>query len=158
MKQMVPLLPIAWGGDTRPHSLIGSRDLMDTSMTMDVRLVAGNGSVLLGARLAGTTNSAGIIFALDAAGHWNVTDAMANVQKGPTHASGSLPAPLGVGGWHTLRLDVNGTLANLWVDGALAVASLDVSFAGLTGHCGVGTVQFGHYTESALTRAKPRSQ
>jgi hypothetical protein len=35
MRQMVPLSPISWGGDTRPHTLIGSRDLVDTSMTLD---------------------------------------------------------------------------------------------------------------------------
>lgn len=57
MRQMVPLLPIAWGGDTRPHSLIGSRDLVNTSMTLDVRFPTSNASFLLGARLAGTTNS-----------------------------------------------------------------------------------------------------
>ena len=149
MRQMVPLLPIAWGGDTRPHSLIGSRDLTDTSMVLDARLTAANGSFLLGARLAGTTNSAGLIVALDAAGAWNVTGTMATVQSGPALYAGALAAPFGVNVWRTLRLDVNGSTATLWVDGARAFtydfsASLPTA---LTGHNGVGTVQFGHYSE-----------
>ena len=149
MRQMVPLLPIAWGGDTRPHSLIGSRDLTDTSMVLDVRLTATNGSFLLGARLAGTTNSAGLIVALDAAGAWNVTGSMSTVQKGPALLSGALPAPFGVNVWRTLRLDVNGSTAALWVDGASAF-HFDFTSAlptAATGHNGVGTVQFGHYSE-----------
>jgi hypothetical protein len=147
MRQMVPLLPIAWGGDTRPHSLIGSRDLVDTSMSLDARLTGVNGSLILGARLAGTTNSAGLVFSFNASGGWNLTAMMKAVMSGPALASGSLPSPLGVGAWHHFRLDVNGTRANLWLDGAPAIAALDVSSAGLTGHSGVGTVQFGHYTE-----------
>ena len=149
MRQMVPLLPIAWGGDTRPHSLIGSRDLTDTSMVLDVRLTATNGSFLLGARLAGTTNSAGLIVALDAAGGWNITGSMSAVQKGPALLSGALPAPLGVNVWRTLRLDVNGSAAALWVDGVRAF-TYDFSSSlptAATGHSGVGTVQFGHYSE-----------
>ena len=149
MRQMVPLLPIAWGGDTRPHSLIGSRDLTDTSMVLDARLTATNGSFLLGARLAGTTNSAGLIVALDASGAWNITGTMATVQSGPALYAGTLAAPFGVNVWRTLRLDVNGSTAVMWVDGARAFsydfsASLPVA---VTGHCGVGTVQFGHYSE-----------
>jgi len=150
MRQMVPLSPISWGGDTRPHTLIGSRDLVDTSMTLDVRLTGINGSVILGARLVGTTNSQGLIVALDAGGGWNITGSMATVQKGPTFASGTLATPLGVETWHTLRLDVNGTLASLWVDGTPVegLTALNVSrVTSLTGHNGVGTVQFGHYTE-----------
>jgi len=149
MRQMVPLLPIAWGGDTRPHSLIGSRDLTDTSMVLDVRLTATNGSFLLGARLAGTTNSAGLIVALDAAGGWNITGSMAMVQKGPALLAGTLATPLGVNVWHTLRLDVNSSTAALWVDGGRSF-SFDFSAAlptAVTGHNGVGTVQFGHYSE-----------
>jgi len=148
MRQMVPLLPIAWGGDTRPHSLIGSRDLVNTSMTLDVRLPTANASFLLGARLAGTTNSVGLVLAVDATGAWNITGAMANVLKGPVLASGALSAPLGVGAWHTLRLDVNGSTVNLWVDGAAQIANLAAgAWIAASGHNGVGTVQFGHYSE-----------
>lgn len=150
MRQMVPLSPISWGGDTRPHTLIGSRDLVDTSMTLDVRLTGVNGSVILGARLAGTTNSQGLLVSLDEEGGWNITQSMATVQKGPAFASGTLSTPLGVDAWHTFRLDVNGTLASLWVDGSpvSGLTGLNVSqVTSLTGHNGVGTVQFGHYTE-----------
>jgi galactosylceramidase len=58
MRQMVPLVPIAWGGDTRPHTLIGSRDLVNTSFSIDVRLMGANGSVTLGARLGALWESA----------------------------------------------------------------------------------------------------
>lgn len=73
---------------------------------------------------------------------------MATVVKGPALGSGTLTAPLGVGVWHTLRLDVNGSIANLWVDDAPAIVNFDASaWIGASGHNGVGTVLFGHYSE-----------
>ena len=144
-----PLAPLFshFAGDIRPHSLLGSRDLVNTSFSVDVRLTSANGSFLLGARLAGTTDSGGIVFAVDVNGDYNITQSMSHVTSGPPKAFGQLNGPLGVDTWHRLRLDVNGSVANLWVDGHLAVPNVDVSWAGLSGHSGVGTVQFGHYSE-----------
>ena len=147
MRQMVPFMPIGWGGDIRPHSLIGSRDLVNTSMWVDARLTAANGSLILGARLNGTTESNGIIFSFNTEGAWNVTGSMSKVQATTAIASGSLSITLPVDSWHTFQLDVNGTVVQLSVDGKVEVSSLDVQWAGSSGHNGVGTVQFGHYTE-----------
>jgi hypothetical protein len=123
---------------------------VNVSLSIDVRLTGANGSVLLGARLAGTTNSVGAILAVDASGSFNITASMSTVQSGPVLARGTLPAPLGVAQWHTLRLDANGTsptVLNFWVDGAHAISNLALPSVGASGHTGVGTVQFGHYTE-----------
>jgi galactosylceramidase len=150
MRQMVPLLPIAWGGDTRPHTIIGSRDLADVSMAVDVRLTGVNGSLMIGARL-GTTSTYGdyygVVFSFDVAGNWNLTASTTQAQSGPTLANGVLNSPLGVSIWHRVQLDVNGTRANIYVDGAHAIRNVDVSYAGATGFVSFGTVQFGHYTE-----------
>ena len=131
----------------RPHSLLGSRDSVDSSFTIDVLLTGVNGSALVCARLAGTTDSQGVVVALDGSGSWNVTSGMSAVQRAPAHASGAVAGGFAVGTWHTVRLDVNGTLAHLWVDGAAVFTGLDVSWATASGHNGIGAVQFGHYTE-----------
>jgi hypothetical protein len=146
MNQKVPLLPIAWGGDIRPHSLLGSRDLADSSFSIDILFPAANASALVGARLAGTTNSVGIIWAVDASGSWNITGQMSSVQKGPAQAQGQLSGGWGVGVWHRVRLDVNGSSASLWVDGSSVLAGFNVSWSGATGHSGIGTIGYGHYT------------
>lgn len=156
MRQMVPLVPIAWGGDNRPHTIIGSRDLVDTSFSVDVRLTEPNGSVTLGARLGCPAATKceygdyyGALFSFDVAGHWNLTGSTAGVQRSPAQASGALGSPLGVGAWHRFRLDVNGTRASVWVDNmpVPGAQGLNVAFAGSSGFAALGTVQFGHFTE-----------
>ena len=144
---MTPIKPIGWGGDIRPHSLIGSRDLVNTSMWVDARLTAANGSLILGARLHGTTESVGVIFSFNVDGAWNITGSMSDVQGGSAFASGTLSITLPVDSWHTFQLDVNGTMVQLSVDGKVELAQLDVPWIDGSGHNGVGTVQFGHYTE-----------
>lgn len=121
--------------------------MVDVSVSIDVLLTDTNGTALVCARLAGTTDSQGVVVALDANGRWNVTGGMSSVQKGSPHAAGSVAGGFAAGTWHTVRLDVNGTLANLWVDGAAVFASLDVSWATASGHAGIGTVGWAHFTE-----------
>jgi hypothetical protein len=58
-----------------------------------------------------------------------------------------LAAAPGAGSWHRYRLDVNGSRASAWVDGAVVVAGADVAFAGGSGFAAMGTVQFGHFTD-----------
>ena len=151
---MVPKLPIAWGGDSRPHTIIGSRDLRDVSFLIDVRLTNANGSVMIGARMGGIPTSTpygdyyGALFSFDVDGSWNLTASTTTVQSsGAALASGQLPHALGVGGWHRFRLDVNGSSANVWVDGTLSIQNVPVAFAGASGFVTMGTVQFGHFTD-----------
>jgi hypothetical protein len=148
MRQQTPLKPIAWGGDIRPHSLLGSRDLTDVSLSIDVKLTDGNGSALVGARLAGTTNSVGIVWAVNASGAWNLTGSIQAVQGVlPPYATGTLAGGFAAGAWHTVRMDVNGSVLNLWVDGAPAAAAVPVKWAGASGHTAIGTVEYAHFTE-----------
>jgi len=44
MQQMVPLRPVTWGGDIRPHSLIGHRDTFDASYYIDAYITEPAGS------------------------------------------------------------------------------------------------------------------
>jgi hypothetical protein len=147
MRQMVPLKPVAWGGDIRPHSLLGSRDMFDVSISIDVRITDANGSAIVGARLQGTTNSQGVLWSVNATGGWNITQGMSVVQTPNPMMAGVLPGGFGVNTWHTIRLDVNGTKLNLWVDGAPTITNGDVTWAGASGHTGIGTVQYAHFTE-----------
>ena len=117
------------------------------SLSIDVKLTDGNGSVVLGARLAGTTNSVGIVWACDASGAWNVTNSMQSVQGGSALASGTIAGGFAAGVWHTVRLDVNGSALSVWVDGVSQAAGAAVSWAGATGHTAIGTVQYAHFTE-----------
>jgi hypothetical protein len=91
----------------------------------------------------------GALFSFDEAGAWNLTASTAGVQGGVTEASGALSSALGVGAWHRFRVDVNGSRAWVWVDGAPVAGAqgVDVTFAGASGFNAVGTVQFGHFTE-----------
>jgi galactosylceramidase len=130
MQQKTPLKPIPSGGDVRPHSLLGSRDSVNISMSIDVRL-ASNGSVIVAARLVrskdaqndGCTDYAGIVFAVDTAGAWNITDCIARVADhgGPGTnlksgvASTGIPMPAGGPEEPTGNLNLKTTLkaANL---------------------------------------------
>jgi hypothetical protein len=120
------------------------------SLSIDVRL-ARNGSALLAARLVRAdapgagADYAGVVFAVDAAtGAWAV---LASVGAAAPRAAGALPAGLSPGVWHTLRLDVNGSEFSAWVDGAPVLARADASWAGATGLAGIGTLDYGHFTE-----------
>jgi hypothetical protein len=61
--------------------------------------------------------------------------------------SGVLATAPGAGTWHRYRLDVNGSRASAWVDGAVVTAGADCAFAGGSGFVAMGTVQFGHFTD-----------
>jgi galactosylceramidase len=148
MQQKTPLKPLPSGGDCRPHSLLGSRDSVNVSLSIDARLAA-NGSALVAARLVRAASPAleayaGVVFTVDAAGAWGVAD---SIGSNSPRASGQLPAGLAPGVWHALRLDVNGSAFSVWVDGAPVLVGADASWAGATGHAGIGTADYGHFTE-----------
>jgi len=148
MRQMTPLRPITWGGDVRPHALIGNRDFVNVSYYHDVKLNADGEGALLGVRGAGTDDTAAALWAFDATGRWNITALMSDVTAGVTPlASGTLPvAGFGVGQWHTFRMDANGSLISGWVDGIPVFAGLDVSGrVGRSGHVVMGAVSYGQY-------------
>ena len=51
MEQKIPLKPVTWGGDIRPHSLVGHRDTKDASITVDGFIAAKGASVMLGVHM-----------------------------------------------------------------------------------------------------------
>jgi hypothetical protein len=149
MRQMIPLRPITWGGDIRPHSLIGHRDAVNMSLVVGGYLEAANGSVLLGVHMQGTDNSAGLIWSADTTGAWWLHRQISDVDKaGAAIATGTLPSPLAAGVWHTYRLDVNGTTVRAWMDGTPVGPAGGINVAGYatSGHGAIGTREYGHYT------------
>lgn len=148
MQQMTPLKPLPSGGDCRPHSLLGSRDSVNSSLTIDVRLPS-NGSAIIASRLVRADTDAfadyaGVIFSVNATGSWNVTESIGSNEP---ITSGTIPTNFSFGSWHTLQLDVNGSVFNVWVDNTPILIDSDASFAGETGLSGIGTVDYGHFTE-----------
>eukprot|EP01116_Phalansterium_solitarium_P024319 TRINITY_DN8883_c0_g1_i1.p1 TRINITY_DN8883_c0_g1~~TRINITY_DN8883_c0_g1_i1.p1 ORF type:complete len:826 (+),score=339.12 TRINITY_DN8883_c0_g1_i1:203-2680(+) len=148
MRQMVPTRPVTWGGDIRPHSLLGSRDTVNASFSTDAYIEEPGAGLILGVRMQGTDDSSGIIWAIDSDGNWNITTSIIAVdQPGLAIASGTTPVPIGAGVWHTYRFDVNGTKANGWIDGQYAFAQLDISKFDTSGHVAMGTIEYGQYTQ-----------
>ena len=148
MQQMVPLRPVTWGGDIRPHSLIGHRDTFDASYYIDAYITEPAGSVLLGVHMAGTDNSAGTLLLVNASGAWAVYRQISDVNNpGKALATGQAPMAIGAGAWHTYRFDVNASLINVWVDGAPLIARWNASGLGASGHFLMGTGEYGHFTQ-----------
>jgi len=148
MQQKTPLKPIPSGGDCRPHTLIGSRDNVNISLTIDVRL-ASNGSAILASRLVRADTDAfadyaGVVFSINAKGSWNVTTSIGSTKP---VLSGALPSGFPPDIWHTVQLDVNGSVFNVWVDAIPVLVNGNASWAGATGLSGIGTVDYGHFTE-----------
>jgi hypothetical protein len=146
MQQMIPLRPITWGGDIRPHSLIGHRDGKDHSMVVDGYITEPNASVLLGLRMQGTDNSGGIIFAIEDNGAWGVWSSITGVDGNPI-TSGNAPMAIGAGVWHTYRMDVNASALNVWVDGTPVITNQDVTGLTMSGHAAIGAKKYGHFTQ-----------
>ena len=146
MRQMVPLRPVTWGGDIRPHSLIGHRDGMNHSLVVDAYIEEPGASVLLGLRMQGTDDSSGILWGIDTSSKWGLWSSVSAVTL-PSPWSGSSAVPISAGRWFTYRMDVNGTLLNVWINGIAVVSNLDVSLFTASGHGLIGTFQYGQYTQ-----------
>jgi len=149
MRQMIPLKPVTWGGDIRPHSLIGHRDTYNMSIVIDAFIEEPGASVLIGLRMQGTDNSNGIIFSIDTTGAWFVHPNVQAVSTNGAAVAAGTYAAVGAGAWHTYRADVNGSLYNVWIDGNAVITNLDTVSKGLTttGHGAIGTKEYGHYTQ-----------
>jgi hypothetical protein len=67
-------------------------------------------------------------------------------QRAVDGVGGFLGAPVaaapGAGSWHRYRLDVNGSRASAWVDGAVVAAGADVAFAGGSGFAAIALTRF----------------
>jgi galactosylceramidase len=150
MQQMVPIKPVTWGGDVRPHSLIGHRDTFDASLVIDAYITEPGASALVGVHAQGTDNPVGHLFLMRADGSWALYGRISDVDApGKEVAKGASPVPVAPGQWHTYRVDVNGSTLNVWVDGVPALAAFNASAAGLptSGHFVIGTGAYGHFTQ-----------
>lgn len=156
MRQMVPLRPVTWGGDIRPHSLIGHRDGVQSSMVVDAYIEEPGASVLLGLHMQGTDNSQGVIFSLDTgANTWYVHNSIQAVDNANSAVlSGPTNGAVQAGQWHTYRYDINGSatngfVINLWIDGMQMITNFNTTAKGMatSGHAAIGTREYGHFTQ-----------
>jgi hypothetical protein len=146
MQQQVPLRPVTWGGDIRPHSLVGHRDTFDASFVIDAYITEPGASVLLGVHAQGTDDPAGILIVFDDASTWSLYSSIKGV-GGTAIATGATPVPVAAGAWHTYRIDINGTTLNVWVDGKVAAAAVNVTGMTTSGHFLIGTGDYGQFTQ-----------
>lgn len=165
MRASTPAKPVPSGGDILPYSLVGSRDAVNTSVALDFRVARAGESVLLGARAqngmtedgSGVTECQGVILALNASrsaltpASWALYSSVSAVAAGSAPlAHGATAAPVAPSVFYSLRLDVNGTTARAWLDGAPLTPAdgVDILHTGLgSGHALVGTAAYGHRTE-----------
>lgn len=146
MEQMVPMRPVTWGGDIRPHSLIGHRDAKNTSLAIDGYMPNMNGSILLGVRMQGTDNSNGILWSIDTSNQWAIWRQVSDVGGDFPLATGVVDQPILPGVWNRYRIDVNGSALRVWVNGVLVVPYVNVSGMTQSGHALIGTVRYGQST------------
>ena len=148
MQQQVPLKPVTWGGDIRPHSLVGHRDTFDASFVVDGYITEPGASVLVGVHMQGTDNSAGILLLFPAnSNEWQLYGTIRDVNSSKPLATGATPVPILPGEWHTYRVDINGSILNVWVDGQVAASNANVSGMTTSGHFLIGCGEYGQYTQ-----------
>lgn len=148
MQQTVPTKPVTWGGDIRPHSLIGHRDAKNQSLVIDAKVIQRGEGVMLGVRMQGTDNSMGILWGTMAwpTNRFGIWSSIEGVDALPLKSG---PNPIGVhpGDWHTYRMDVNGSFVNLWIDNISVIENYLVDKLTLSGHALIGTLKYGEYTQ-----------
>ena len=147
MQQKVPQKPITWGGDIRPHSLIGHRDSKNMSINADALILVAGASTMFGVRMQGTDNSQGLLWSLDTTGSWWVHTAISDVNDASKAiAHGTTPSPVTPGVWYTYRLDVNGSSLNAWINGVPVITNLNVAKETTSGHGLIGTRFYNEFT------------
>ena len=147
MQQMIDHKPVTWGGDIRPHSLIGHRDTFDASLVIDGFITEPNATVMLGVHMQGTDDSNGILILFSDNSTWSLYSSIRSVNTVAPIATGVTPVSIHAGEWHTYRVDVNGTLLSVWVDGQSAATNVNVSSLTLSGHFLIGCGEYGQYTQ-----------
>jgi hypothetical protein len=148
MRQMVPAKPITWGGDVRPHSIIGHRDSRNQSMVIDGYISEPTASIMLGVHVQGTDDPNGLFWSFDTTNTWWLhTNMKAVSDPSQAVATGTMPVTVTAGAWHTYRIDVNGTKLNVWVDSTYVMTNFDVTNYATSGHYLIGTRNYGEFTQ-----------
>lgn len=145
LRSVTPVIPIGWGGDVRPHTLLGHRDTVNVSLTADFLLEDANATALIGVRCSKLISTSGLILSFNTTA-WALWGEIG--LKGRPQASGAFSAPHAPGSWHTARVDVNGSSLRVWLDGTtLTPTPISVGGAGYGGHALFGAGDFGEFVQ-----------
>jgi len=133
MRQQVPALPICWGGDILPVSMVGTDQFTDTDQQVDFFFeedAHDNATVVLASRMLGQTKATGIFVSIALDGTFSIFYSLESQvpANGPSPAhQGALPVSVTRGEWHTLSLSVTGARISAQLDGHDLVSQFDIS-------------------------------
>jgi len=144
LRSVTPALPIGWGGDVRPHTLIGHRDTVNTSLTVDFLLEDVSSTALVGVRAAKLISTHGALLQIGNSS-WALFPDIS--LRGRPTATGPLPAPIHPGEWHTVRMDANGSALSIWLDGVAVSGTIPPLSPGSAGHALLGCGGFGEFVQ-----------
>jgi len=122
MRQQVPDLPICWGGDVLPVSMVGTDGFTDASQQVDFffeEAVHDNATAVLAARMIGQVHATGTFLSIALDGSYSVFCSISSMkQPSPSPLfTGKLPVTVSRNEWHTITLDVVGSKASASIDG-----------------------------------------
>jgi len=155
IQQMAPTRPIEWQADSEPFALIGDTAWTDYRVNIDV-LWEESGTV----ELLGRANTqsrpqghqAAYYFRISDEGSWSI---LKNTTSGVLTklASGTTLAP-GVGYWHSMAMDFQGSNITVYLDGTVLDSISDTSYS--AGQVGIGVVgyQTDQFDNLSVTRSR----
>lgn len=122
MRQQVPALPICWGGDILPVSMVGADTFTDASQSVDFyfeEAAHDNATAVVASRMIGQVRARGVFLSIALDGSYSVFYQIEDMkQPSPKPAfTGKLPVSVSRGEWHTLALQVTGETASGQLDG-----------------------------------------
>ena len=157
VQQVAPVKPLEWQGDSDAYTLLGDPTWSNYTVSVDVNLQQSGTAELIGranTQARPQNKQAGYYLQVNDAGSWTLSkkDTAATVT---TLATGKTAA-LGIGGWHTLTLRLQGATITAKLGSATLATVTDTSYP--TGQVGFGVVgyqtdQFDNVSVTAGTTA-----
>jgi len=141
LQQVAPVKPIEWQGDSDSFALVGDVAWTNYTVSVDVNLRQAGIAKLIGranTQARPQSKQAGYELRIRDTGAWALAkrDTAATLT---TLASGTTTAP-GLGSWHTLTLDLQGSAITAKVDGATLATVRDSTYP--AGQVGFGVVGY----------------
>jgi O-glycosyl hydrolase len=141
LQQVAPVKPLEWQGDSDAYTLLGDPTWGNYTVSVDVNLQQAGAAELIGranTQARPQNKQAGYYLQVADTGAWSLSkkDTAATVT---TLASGQATA-LGVGGWHTLSLGLQGATITAKLGSATLATVTDTSYP--TGQVGFGVVGY----------------
>jgi O-glycosyl hydrolase len=141
LQQVAPVKPIEWQGDSDSFALVGDVAWTNYTVSVDVNLRQAGIAKLIGranTQARPQSKQAGYELRISDTGAWTLAkrDTAATLT---TLASGTTTAP-GLGSWHTLTLDLQGSAITAKVDGATLATVRDGTYP--AGQVGLGVVGY----------------